>query len=463
MKKLSILVVDDEKGYRDEISEYLIDCGFNVLKAEKPSQALEILYSDSIDIAIVDLKLPEMDGITLLKKMLEFDPEIAVILISGHGDMESVIKAMREGALDFFAKPFDLIDIQYSIERTQKYLTLHEQISEIRRTYEKLLSSQDAGKRYQIIGKSESMKNILHLMKHVADTKNTDVLITGESGTGKELVARGIHNLSERKDKIFFDVNCTAIPENLFESEFFGHAKHAFTGADSLRMGWFEIADHGTLFLDEIGDMPLSMQAKLLRVLEERKIRRVGASEDIALDIRIVTSTNKNLEELIAKNLFRKDLFYRLNKFHIDIPPLRQRTDDIVPLLDYYNNEFSLLMKKPAKKFSDKTLKILMEYDFPGNVRELKNMVEKAVIMTQPCDTNLKIETASGSSRKHEIGNLISNLPDLTLQHLESLEKEMICQAMKKAKNNKTKAAEFLGTTRTSLSRKIKKHGLEFI
>ena len=462
MKKLSILVVDDEKGYRDEISEYLVDCGFTVLVAEKPSKALEILHSAPIDIAIVDLKLPEMSGIELLKKILDFDPEIAVIMISGHGDMESVIKAMREGALDFFAKPFDLIDIQYSIERTQKYLTLHEQISEIRQTYEKLLSSQDAGKRYQMIGKSDSMKNILHLMKQVADTKNTDVLITGESGTGKELVARGIHKLSERKDNIFFDVNCTAIPENLFESEFFGHARHAFTGADSPRIGWFEIANHGTIFLDEIGDMPLSMQAKLLRVLEERKIRPVGSSKDIHLDIRIIASTNKNLEELISKNLFRKDLFYRLNKFNIDIPPLRQRPADIVPLLDYYNNEFSLSMKKPSRAFSDKTLKILMEYDFPGNVRELKNMVEKAVIMSQPGDAYLKIEAATGSSRNQERGALLSNLPDLTLQHLESLEKEMICRAMKKVRNNKTKAADLLGTTRTSLNRKIKKHGLEF-
>ncbi|TSA26333.1 sigma-54-dependent Fis family transcriptional regulator [bacterium] len=462
MKKLSVLVVDDEKGYRDEIGEYLVDCDFEVQKAEKPSEALEIIHSAPIDIAIIDLKLPEMDGIKLMKKILEFDPEIAVIMISGHGDMESVIQAMHEGAIDFFAKPFDLMDIQYSIERTQKYLSLQRQISEIRQTYEKLLTAQDTGKRYQMIGNSDSMKNILHLMKQVADTKNTDVLITGESGTGKELVARGIHNLSERKGNIFFDVNCTAIPENLFESEFFGHAKHAFTGADSPRKGWFEIADHGTLFLDEIGDMPLFMQAKLLRVLEERKIRPVGSSQDIHLDIRVVASTNKNPDDLISKNLFRKDLFYRLNKFNIDIPPLRQRPDDIVPLLEYYNNEFSLSMKKACKIFSDNTLKVLMEYDFPGNVRELKNMVEKAVIMSQSGDAFLKIETVPATSRKQDTGNLLSNLPDLTLQHLESLEKEMICRAMQKAKNNKTKAAELLGTTRTSLNRKIKKHGLEF-
>ncbi|MDP8315725.1 MAG: sigma-54 dependent transcriptional regulator [Candidatus Celaenobacter antarcticus] len=462
MKKLSILVVDDEKGYRDEISEYLSDCDFIVQKAETPSLALEILHSSAIDIAIVDLKLPEMDGITLLKKMLAFDPEMAVIMISGHGDMESVIKAMREGAIDFFAKPFDLMDIQYSIERTQKYLTLQNHISEIHATYEKLLSAKDVGQRYQMIGNSKSMKNILHLMKQVADSNNTDVLIIGESGTGKELVARGIHNLSDRKENIFFDVNCTAIPENLFESEFFGHAKNAFTGADSLRKGWFEIANHGTLFLDEIGDMPVAMQAKLLRVLEERKIRRVGSSKDIAIDIRIIASTNKNLEEMISNNLFRKDLFYRLNKFYINIPPLRERLDDIVPLLEYYNREFSLLMKKPLKPFSDKALKDLQEYDFPGNVRELKNMVEKAVIMLQSGDTYLRLEHVSGSSRKKNAGNILTGLPDLSLGHLETLEKNMIHKAMQQSKNNKTKAAELLDTTRTSLNRKIKKYGLLF-
>ncbi|OPX25417.1 MAG: hypothetical protein B1H05_03880 [Candidatus Cloacimonas sp. 4484_140] len=462
MKKLTVLVVDDEKGYRDEIGEYLADCDFLVHKAETPSRALEIQSSSQIDIAIVDLKLPEMDGTELLKKLIEFDPDIAVIMISGHGDMESVIKAMREGALDFFAKPFDLMDIQYSIERTQKYLSLQNRISEIRQTYEKLLSAQDVGKRYQMIGKSESMKEILHLIKQIAATKNTDVLITGESGTGKELVARGIHNLSGRKDKIFFDVNCTAIPESLFESEFFGHAKHAFTGADSTRKGWFEIANHGTLFLDEIGDMPSAMQAKLLRVLEERKIRRVGSSEDILLDIRIIASTNKNLEKLIMNNLFRKDLFFRLNKFRIDIPLLRQRPADIVPLLDYYNKEFSLSMKKPLKSFSERAIKNLQKYDFPGNVRELKNMVERAVIMSQSCDAYLKIETVPETLQKHDTTNIISNLPDLSLSHLDNLEREMICKAMEKTGNNKTNAAELLGTTRTSLNRKIKKYRLHF-
>lgn len=462
MEKLSVLVVDDEKGYREEIAEYLIDSDFKVETAGKPSKAIEITKHTHIDIALIDLKLPEMDGISLMKEIKLLDPEIAVIIISGHGDMDSVIKAMREGALDFFAKPFDLVDIQYSIERTQKYIALQEQISEIRDTYEKLLTSQESGNRYQMIGNSEQMKHILSLMKKVAETKNTDVFISGESGTGKELVARGIHKLSSRKSKIFFDVNCTAIPENLFESEFFGHVKHAFTGANSSKKGWFEIANHGTLFLDEIGDMPLSMQAKLLRVLEERTIRRVGSCQNIPLDIRIITSTNKDLEQMVEKKLFRKDLYYRLNKFHIHIPPLRQRKDDIVPLVDYYIKVFCTSMKKKLKKFSEQTVKSIQNYDFPGNVRELKNMIEKAVIMSGDNDRYMSIQASKDLSKNKKAGELLSYLPDLKLKNLGIIEKEMVCKAMKKAGNNKTKAAKLLGTSRTSLNRKIKKYKLNF-
>lgn len=462
MKKLSVLVVDDEKGYRDEIAEYLNDSGFDVQTAEKPSIAIELVHQDHIDIALIDLKLPEMDGISLMQKIHELDSEIVVIMISGHGDMNSVITAMRKGAIDFFTKPFDLIDIKYCIERTQKYIALQEEISEIKDTYEKLLSTKEDRNRYQIIGDSEKIKHILSLMKKVAETNNTDVFISGESGTGKELVARGIHKLSSRKNKIFFDVNCTAIPENLFESEFFGHVKHAFTGAESSKKGWFEIANHGTLFLDEIGDMPLSMQAKLLRVLEERKIRRVGSSQNIPLDIRIITSTNKDLKQMVKKKLFRKDLFYRLNKFHIHIPPLRMRKKDIEPLVDYYTKVFCTSMKKKPKKFSEKTIISLQNYDFPGNVRELKNIIEKAVIMSRDGDRYLSLQTSKDFPQNEKMNELLSFLPNLQLKNLGIIEKEMVSEAMKKAGNNKTKAAELLGTSRTSLNRKIKKYNLDY-
>ncbi|KQC10863.1 MAG: hypothetical protein APR54_11575 [Candidatus Cloacimonas sp. SDB] len=460
MKKLNVLVVDDEQGYRDEISEYLSDCGFSVNSAEKPSQALAMVASQAVDIAILDLKLPEMNGIDLMKKLLETDPEIAVIIISGHGDMDSVIEAMREGAIDFFAKPFDLIDIQYAIQRTQKYLGLQKQIGSIRKTYEDLLCSQQADGSRVMIGNSDSFRHILHLMKQVAASKNTDVLISGESGTGKELVARGIHNLSERKYCIFFDVNCTAVPENLFESEFFGHARHAFTGADASHKGWFEMANGGTLFLDEIGDMPAAMQGKLLRVLEERQIRPVGSAQKIPLDLRIIASTNRDLPELVKTNHFRQDLFYRLNKFNIHIPPLRERTEDIIPLLDHYNHQFSLAMKKPLKPISEKTQQTLRNYRFPGNVRELKNLVEKAVILANPADKYLKIKQLNSSFDCHDHKLKLADSDVLSLNQLEEMEKELIRCALQKAKNNKTRAAELLQITRTSLNRKIKKHNL---
>ncbi len=462
MNKLNVLLIDDEQGYRDEISEYLSDCGFIVFTADKPSKALEIIHSQPVDIAVIDLKLPEMNGIELMKKLLSFDPEIAVIIISGHGDMESVIEAMRQGAVDFFAKPFDLMDIQYAIQRTQKYLGMQKQIDSIRKTYEDLLSSQQADGSRVMIGSSESFQQILHLMQQVAASKDTDVLISGESGTGKELVARGIHNLSDRKERVFFDVNCTAVPENLFESEFFGHARHAFTGADASRKGWFEMANGGTLFLDEIGDMPAAMQAKLLRVLEERQIRPVGSARKISLDLRIIASTNRDLPELVKTNHFRQDLFYRLNKFNIHIPPLRERTEDIIPLLDHYNRQFSLAMKKPLQPISEKTLQTLQNYPFPGNVRELKNLVEKAVILTNPADKHLKIEQVECSlDCQAQIFNPADS-GDLSLNQLEDMEKELIRRAMQKAENNKTRAAELLQITRTSLNRKIMKYDLSY-
>jgi len=463
MKKLSILVVDDEKGYRDEISEYLIDCGFNVLKAEKPSQALEILYSDSIDIAIVDLKLPEMDGITLLKKMLEFDPEIAVILISGHGDMESVIKAMREGALDFFAKPFDLIDIQYSIERTQKYLTLHEQISEIRRTYEKLLSSQDAGKRYQIIGKSESMKNILHLMKHVADTKNTDVLITGESGTGKELVARGIHNLSERKDKPFMPVDCGAIPESLFESELFGHTQGAFTGASDQKKGKFELAHGGTLFLDEINNLPLNLQPKFLRAIQEKEIQRLGDEKSTKVDVRIIVASNNDIYEDVKKGAMREDLFYRIHEFKIDLPTLKERKDDILTIAQYFLDEINTAYHKNITGFTQSATKLLENYSWPGNIRELKSVIKSAVLLTDSSmidSDHLVLKDVRREESNQQLGNTKDEDGLLLDKFTDRTEEDIIKKALIKAKYNKTKAAELLGISRSQFYKKLEKYGL---
>jgi DNA-binding NtrC family response regulator len=461
MLNMRVLVVDDEKGYRDEIQEYLVDSGFTVYTAGSPSEAIGIIEKDRMDIAIIDLRLPEMSGIDLMKRIREIDEQIGVIMISGHGDMDSVLTAMREGAIDFFPKPFDLIDIRCAIERTRKYIELNSRYSAIQNTCDNLIEALNKDGGIPLIGVSRSMKNVVKLIEKVSPNPNTDVLITGESGTGKEIVARAIHNLDSRGKKAFFDVNCTAIPEALFESEFFGHTRNAFTGAMTDKKGWFEIANGGTLFLDEIGDLPLTMQAKLLRVLEERKIRRVGSSTDIPLNIRIIASTNRDLETMIEQQQFRNDLFYRLNRFPIYIEPLRDRKKDIPVLLEFYNRHYSSSMKKPLKPFSKKAMESLLGYSYPGNVRELKNMVEKAIILSdkQSKELNLNVFPELQMICK-------ANVPipedDLDLSCLEQIEKEMIKCAMQKAGNNKTNAAKALNITRTSLNRRIEKHGLEF-
>lgn len=462
MSDLKILVVDDEKGYRDEIKEYLLDSGFVVYTAGLPSEALVVMANEQIDIAIVDLRLPEMNGIDLMKKMREIDEQIGVIIISGHGDMDSVLTAMRDGAIDFFPKPFNLVDIRFAIERTRKYIELHSNLSEIRNTCDNLLEMMNQENRIPLIGESPAMKEVFRLMSQVSSNLNTDVLITGESGTGKELVARGIHYLGSGKGKVFFDVNCTAIPETLFESEFFGHTRNAFTGALVEKKGRFEIANGGTLFLDEIGDLPLTMQAKLLRVLEERKIRRVGSNVDIPLNLRIIASTNKDLRAMMESKLFREDLFYRLNSFPVYIPALRERREDILPLLNLYNKHFTTSMKKTYRPISAKSLHKLMTYSYPGNVRELRNMVEKAIILSAATDRELTLNCFPELNITDCIPAGIFSGDNLDLSRLEHVEMEMIKCAMQKTGNNKTHAAELLNITRTSLNRRIEKHGLEF-
>lgn len=461
MDRLNILVVDDEKGYRDEIGEYLGNCGFTVFTAETPAEALSVINTEAIDIGVVDLRLPEMDGIRLMQKIHMINADIGVIIISGHGDIDSVLAAMREGAIDFFPKPFDLIEIRCAIERTRRYIELNNRYCAMQNTCDNLMEVLNKDGRIPLIGVSRSMQNVVKMIEQVSPNLNTDVLITGESGTGKEIVARAIHNLDAQGRKVFFDVNCTAIPETLFESEFFGHTRNAFTGAMSDKKGWFEIANGGTLFLDEIGDLPLTMQAKLLRVLEERKIRRVGSSTDIPLNIRIIASTNKDLVTMIGKGLFRNDLFYRLNRFPIHIEPLRERRKDIPVLLEFYNRHYSQSMKKPLKPISQKAMESLLGYTYPGNVRELKNMVEKAIILTDKLSKELTVNVFPELQINCRTKEHISE-DNLDLSRLELMEIDMIKCAMQKSCNNKTNAAKALNITRTSLNRRIGKHGLEF-
>ncbi len=459
MKQLNILIVDDEQGYRDEISEYLIDCNFSTFTAGTPKESLEIVKQQQVDIAIVDLKLPQMNGIELMRQILSLDDSIAIIMISGHGDIDSVIDAMRAGATDFFPKPFNLTDIRISIERTRKYLDLSRKLDSTQNAVNVLKSTLEKEGRHSIIAVSESMLNIMQQMRQVADQPCFDVLITGESGTGKELVARGIHHLDGTINGVFYDINCSAIPETLFESEFFGHEKHAFTGAQTARKGCFELANGGTLFLDEIGDMPLSMQVKLLRALEERRIRRLGAQRDLSLNLRVIASTNRDLRKLIHEGKFRQDLYFRLNRFGLHIPPLRGRTDDIPPLLDFYAMSTARDMKRDALPIAKSVRNRLGKYAFPGNIRELRNMIEKAYILAG--SNAMELDEHCFPDTIHDIHGITLHSEGLNLQRLEEIEKQMILKALDQAAGNKTRAAELLGITRTSLNRRITKYSMK--
>jgi len=345
-KNLQVLVVDDEEIYRREIEEFLKKRNHQVKTASRPSEALRILNSQNFDIVVLDINLPEMTGLDLLKQIKSEYPDIEVIMVTGYEDIDIVINALRTGAFDFFRKPFKLIELQGAIERTQKFVQLTCKLKEVEEDYLTLQAKLKEKIGTVLIGESPQIKSVINLMEQVASSDSTSVLITGESGTGKELVARGIHYLSKRKSKIFFDVNCSAFPDHLLESEAFGHKKGAFTGALEDKKGWFEHAHQGTLFLDEIGDLKPELQVKFLRAIEQKSVRRLGSNADIPFDIRIVSASNRNLQEMMSDGRFRKDLFYRLGTFIIDIPPLRERKEDVPLLLDFYTSHYSKELKK---------------------------------------------------------------------------------------------------------------------
>lgn len=456
MYRIRILIVDDEKRVRDEIEEFLLDKHFKVFTASRPSEAYRLLEEKPVDIMLLDIKLPEEDGLSVLKKVKESHPSVEVIMISGHGDMSSVIDAMRNGAIDFFQKPFRLPEINNAIERTTRFINLQNKLKEVEKNYD-LLSKElhnDIGQK--LIGKSKAVKNVIEMMMKVSKTDDTAILITGESGTGKELVAKGIHYLSQRKNQYFYSVNCSAIPEPLFESEFFGHKKGAFTGASEDKAGWFEIANKGSLFLDEISDMPLSQQAKLLRVLEEKKVSRVGTHSEKNVDVRVIAASNQDLEKLAAEKKFRFDLYHRLSTFIIHIPPLRDRKEDIVPLADHFISEFSNKMAKKVRSTDRAVYEKLKAYSFPGNIRELRNIVERALIIAD--DDKLTADHFRIFGGSHQGDALLDENECLDLEETEKL---LINKALKKSGYNKSKAAELLNITWQSLDRRMKKFNIE--
>lgn len=454
-KKLSVLILDDETDFALELQEYLQLRDFEVYTAATPGDGFASLRRRPYDLMILDVRLPGMSGIEILKQVRKMYPAMEVIIISGHGDIDTVIEALREGAIDYLRKPFRHIDIQLAIERTEKYLRMYHQFKEMENRNSLISAELERLIDRNFIGESQAIKQVLNLASTAAKYNNTNVLITGESGTGKEIIARIIHFAGDQKHNPFVPVNSSAVTDSLLESEFFGHVKGSFTGAISDKKGYFEVADTGTLFLDEIADMPFALQAKLLRAIEEKKIKRVGGTEEIQVDFRIISATNHNVENLISNKEFRLDLFHRLNTITINIPPLRERPEDIEPLLRYFVPYFAERLKKPVPKINAQLVEALTQYSFTGNVRELRNMIERAMIF---CNTSTL------STIDFQLLPASKNKSNTTVAlNLEEQEQNLILHALNECRYNQIHTARMLGISRDSLIRRMKKYNIKVV
>ncbi|MBL0714916.1 MAG: sigma-54-dependent Fis family transcriptional regulator [Desulfosarcina sp.] len=453
----SILIVDDEKNYTAVLSVVLEEEGYETLTANSALEALEILKIEDVDLVITDMKMPGMDGLKLLGQIKQKWPDIPVIMMTAHGTVDKAVEAMQKGAYTFILKPFDN---ERLVIYSQKAIELYRVVKENRRLQTEVVS------RYSfdnIIGKSTRMQTAFKTIRRVGPSSAT-VLIEGESGTGKELVAKSIHFNSSRRERAIVPVNCAALSAHLLESELFGHEKGAFTGAVARKKGRFEIADGGTIFLDEIGEIPPNLQVKLLRVLQEKVIERVGGVEPIPLDIRVIAATNRSLKAEIEKNRFREDLYYRLNVVNITLPPLRQRAEDIRLLSTHFIKKYAPERKtgKPITGFDAVVERLFLNYSWPGNVRELENIIERAMVM---CPN----ETITIEDLPREFRNQINNTlhvdgiaVDARLyETLALVERRMIERAMKMADNVQTRAAEILGIGKSGLNQKLKKYKLD--
>lgn len=453
MKKLHILIVEDGKSQREMLKDFLQKKGHFIAEAETGDVAVNAVLHGHFDLILLDYKMPGMNGIEVLKKVNEINPEIDVVMMTAYGTIETAVDAMKEGAVDYITKPIDLDELLILMDRTSERRTLIKE-NEILR--QKLL---DKGiTTDQIIYQSPQMEELINLAGRVASSRAT-VLLQGESGTGKELFARLIHTMSPRSKKTMIVVNCGALPETLLESELFGHEKGAFTGATIRRRGRFEDADGGTLFLDEIGDLSLPVQVKLLRFLQEREFQRLGGNQTIRSDVRIISATNRNLEEKVESGTFRDDLYYRLNVVVMNIPPLRERKDDIPVLVEHFIRYFSHENGKEIEGVSSEAMDILLKYNYPGNVRELENIIERsAVVARDPIITVRDLPFTDVSS--HHFSDYKKE-PGPMKDSVETLERQMIEDAMEKAQHHQSRAAEMLGITERTLRYKLKKYGLK--
>ncbi len=452
MKNFNLLIVDDEQGQQEILSGYLKKKGYAVYTAGSGEEGIRLAQRNAIDIIISDFKMPDKTGIEVLEAVKIINPEISFVMVTAFGTVENAVKAMRLGAYDYLAKPIDLDELDLLLERIIENKNLKSENQYLKQQLEERF------KISSIISQSPRMEEAISLAARVAESKAT-VLITGENGTGKEVLAKAIHFISPRKNHAFVAVNIPALSENLMESELFGHERGAFTGADKMKKGRFDLADKGTIFLDEIGDVPMPMQVKLLRVLQEQQIERVGGTETIPIDVRIIAATNQNLEKKIKDGTFREDLFYRLNIVAIKIPPLRERKEDILPLIEFFLSKYAKENKKETFTISKEAVDQLMKYSYPGNVRELENSIERAVVLARG---NIITQHDLPLSIKGFVAEKTNELQEGTLIELvENLEKNLIVDALSKSNGNQTQAGKLLGLTERNLRYKLQKYGIK--
>jgi len=447
-EQFRILVVDDEATQRELVCGYLKKQGFEVFSAPSAERALELFRQEPVELILTDQRMPNLSGLDLLRAAQAINPETSVIVMTAYGNIESAVAAMKAGAADYLTKPLHLEELLQKIQRIRERCRLYEENRELR---------EELKERHRIegiIGESGQMLEVISLVQRVAPSEAT-VLIRGESGTGKELIAKAIHYASPRAARPLVRINCAALPENLLESELFGHERGAFTGAIAARKGRFELADGGTLFLDEIGDLPLHLQAKLLRVLQEREFERVGSSQTLKVNVRVLSATNRDLDAMIRSGRFREELYYRLNVVTLLLPPLRERRQDLPALMEHFLKHFAAKNGKTIRGFSQAARQALLRYDYPGNVRELENLIERAVVLTRDDVVgrgDLPLTLEESEERTEQETQLTAAV--------EGLERRMIKDALARADAIQTRAAEFLGITERALRYKLKKYGL---
>ena len=459
MSQLRILVVDDDPAVRDVLQEALLQDEYSVSTADDGAAAIQAVKDSVVHIVITDFQLPDIDGLEIIDRLAKLDAKIIPIMMTGFGTIETAVRAMKSGAFDFITKPFDLEAVAVVVRKAAEVLRLRQENHLLRKAV------RDQYRLEQLVGTSEPIQHVMEFVQKVADSDST-VMLQGESGTGKELVARMLHFNSLRKDRPLVPVNCGAIPENLLESELFGHEKGAFTGATHSRMGRFELANGGTIFLDEIGEMSLPLQVKLLRVLQEREFERVGGNRTIQVDVRIIAATNQDLDTLVEEKRFRKDLFYRLHVIPIVIPPLRERRSDIPLLIDHFLIRFNQSKRTDVAGLDPEALQMLTEYDWPGNIRELENMMERLVVLKK--HGVLSIEDLPDKICRRPMGPELKeqflrfNEDGINLsREVEQYEKHLIMEALRKANGVTSRAAQLLHLNRTTLVEKLKRRGVD--